>query len=1043
MLFRGRLTQRSYLKLEPFPHGLPPKTTPNRAPQVEITTMIPSTALSPPQLPATHGQPDAQSPNTSLNRTSYSTGPKEQQLVTEMKPEASRSGVYVETAVDPDPGKRVANSEKTPVPVNVGLNINIDPVAKKISQAFNSVEQEASLFLKDRFAKMKAQETDPDKKQKWDIDPDNTYLVTYDYNSQDKEPYPAKITEKISLTQALIKNAQDTPQGSGYSVAFFNGGPNVKVQDQLETHKPGIFDFSSRFDPHNPRANITHSYQGIYSESPGSPASLYNATNQSALAPDDFKKLIWKADFQKPYESFLDEFWNSHQEKYAPLAKAAFIKSAMGQHQEGSLSAAGRTLVMRAAGLPGNQDSWPDIKFEDIQKNSAKDPNIDVGLLNIGQYSSTDLVYITDKSVKLDAHGNKIPPLTLLYIPGNSSPIHSFNSPAEMKTWIAKQMADPAKQTAMASHFQLKDKPNGWERAGIDETLAGLGAWPAWRETPGLYGSKAFSGKWDPQDFITTEPYDRPFDEVSKRQKDRSYADAAIKITSDRDVTKTHILEGLEKTAKAAMFLTPLSLVVPEVAAALDLFYLADALTTAGIGVDDALRGKDKGTDRIVFGLFNAATVVVPHAISKLRGRGRFKPGESPRPAPRTEEPVPLEKDNAPIRTKTSGRLNDLKDLLGSSNSIHAKFKPFASKYRTTGEFQPDRWGVYKIKGEPYVTIKADGSGGTALYKVRLNAKQNIELVKPGEFVSNNAPQLREVGNGEFREIIDNHLFAKRLKGTLKKGPLRDAYEKGLASGDPTKIKGYKKGLAYDQIQALIMQPERTPEEIGTLVAVLKKQEVTYSLDQFLAFKGDVEAAGGTAVGMPQSFYIHEISKLNEGECAALANTMALAIEKNREGVLIENLFKSTAPSKDAAIVGFRKNMKNLQKATEYHFHGSQPSRQVPYTDIASELDKAVTTKILRIRDNGHGIIAGTTIKNGEKSFFLYDPNYGLARFPSKESMEKGLDSLLSSGSTAGARRPMGTNPELPEYDISEFSEQDFMQVAQGVDPNEFFDAPL
>ncbi|WP_455824547.1 dermonecrotic toxin domain-containing protein [Pseudomonas graminis] len=1006
--------------------------------------MILNTVLSPPQLPATHGQPGAQSPNMSLNRVSYSTGPKEQQLVTEMKPEASsRSGVYVETVVDPDPGKRVANSQKTPVPVNVGLNINIDPVAAVISKAFKSVEQEASLFLKERFAELKAQETDPDKKRKWDIDPDATYLVTYDYNSQGKEPYPAKITEKISLTQALIKNAQDTPQGSGYSVAFFNGGPNVKAQDHLATHKPGIFDFSSRVDPHNPRANITHSYQGIYSDSPGAPASLYNATNQSALAPDDFKKLIWKADFQKPYESFLDEFWNSHQEKYAPLAKAAFIKSAIGQHQEGSLSAAGRMLVMRAAGLSGNQDSWPDIKFEDIQKNPAKDPNIDVGLLKIGQYASTDLVYITDKSAKMDAHGNKMPPLTLLYIPGNSSPIHSFNSPAEMKTWIAKQMADPAKQTAMASHFQLKDKPDGWERAGIDETLAGLGAWPAWRDTPGLYGSRAFSGKWDPQDFITTEPYDRPFDEISKRQKDRSYADAAVKITTDPDVSKRHIIEYLEKTAKAAMFLTPLSLVVPEVAVALDLFYLADGLTTAGIGVDDTLRGKDKGTDRIVFGLFNAATVVAPKVISKLRGSGEFKPGESPRPAPHPEEPVPLEKENARAETKTSSRLSDLKDLLGSTKSIHAKFKPFASKYRTTGEFQADTWGVYQIKGEPYVPIQGDGSGGTALYKVRLNDEHSIELVKPGELVSNNAPQLQDVGNGEFREKIDNHLFSKRLKGTLKKGPLRDAYEKGLASADPTKIKGYKKELAYDQIQALIMQPGRTPEEIGALVAVLKKREVTYSLDQFLVFKGDVEAAGGTAVGMPQSFYLHEVSKLNEGECAALANTMALAIEKNKEDVLIENLFKSTVPSKDPAIVRFRKNMKTLQKTTECHFHGKQPSRQVPYTDIASELESATTSKVLRIRDNGHGIIAGTTIKDGQKSFFLYDPNFGLAKFPSTESMEKGLDSVLSSGGTADARRPFGTNPYIPEYDISEFSEQDFLQAAQGVDPNDFFDAPL
>ncbi|NVZ71481.1 type III effector protein, HopAC1 family [Pseudomonas costantinii] len=568
-----------------------------------------------------------------------------------MSASESSGGGYEEVSVNPDPGKSVGSGQKVPVPVYLGPNINVDPVTQKIANAFNTVEQEASNFLKKKFAEMAQKAKTPAEKEKWNIDPDNTFLVTFDYNTKGEKPYPAKIIQRISLTQALVQNAQDTPKGKGYAVPFYPGGPEVIVKPDLKTIRPGVFDFPSRFRANNEQADITHTYQGIYKESAEEPAPVYNGGNQSSITPAEFKALIWKADFQKPYKAFLNEFWSSHKEKYPILAKASFVKSAMAQHQEGSLSAEGRDLIMRAAGLSGHQESWPDIKYEDLQKNPPKDPNIEVGLLKLGSYPSTDLMYITDTKVKYDAAGKKVPPLTLLYIPGNSSPIHSFTSQAEMKTWLAGQMADPVKREALASHFALKDKPNGYAHAGIDETLAGLGTWPQKRETPGgllAYDHRAFTGFWNPQEFIKTEPNSLPFSEIAKRQKDRSYADADVKITTDGDVTKNHILSGLEKASKVALFLTPLALVVPEVALALDAFYLANGVATAGIGIDDTVHGKLKGTERIVFGAFNAALVVIPHIAKTVEGgeggvnevmSDEVNPGKEP--APNSPEPSP------------------------------------------------------------------------------------------------------------------------------------------------------------------------------------------------------------------------------------------------------------------------------------------------------------------------------------------------------------------------------------------------------------------
>lgn len=542
-----------------------------------------------------------------------------QELVKEVvsAPDSSGGG-YVEVNVKTDPGKTVGVGQKAPVPVNLGSNTSVDPVTQEIQGAFKTVQEEASIFLKNIFAERTAKAKTQVEKDKWDIDPDNTYLVTYDYNTTGGRPYPAKIIKRISLTQALITNDQDTPRGKGYPVAFYPGGPEVLVEPTLKTHTPGIFDFASRFNPYTEKADTTHTYQGIYRESAGEPAPAYNGVSQSQLTPDEFRKLIWKADYQKPYDQFLNEFWGRHEKNYPLLAKASLVKAATSQYQEQSLSPQAHDLVLRATGLSGSEASWPDITLEDLQKNPPKDPNIEVGMLKVGNFQATDIMYITDNKVRLDANGKKLPPLTLLCIPGNSSPIHTFNSQAEMKTWYAEQMKDPAKREMMAAHFPLKDKPNGYARAGIVETLEGLSTWPEKREPPGglfSYDHRAFSGFWNPEDFIKTEPAHSPFDEITKRQKDRSYADAAVDITSDRDVTKKNIISGLEKTAKAAMFLTPLALVMPEVALALDGFYLADAIAKTGIGIDDKLQSKPMGNERIIFGTFNAVKVVLPHVV--------------------------------------------------------------------------------------------------------------------------------------------------------------------------------------------------------------------------------------------------------------------------------------------------------------------------------------------------------------------------------------------------------------------------------------------
>lgn len=716
----------------------------------------PYLALNEPKLPP-ENERDPINPGVRQKRAIDSRSPAYQELVPQVRLlDGSPENGFETVSVNPDPDKRIGLGEKVPPQATLGRNIDIELATQEITDSFNSVEQEAAQFLNKKFAEFAKEAKTPAEKEQWDIDPDNAFLVTFDYNTTGQRPYPAKVIQRISLTQALIQNAQGTPSGQGYEVPFYAGGPEVIVKPDLETLKPETFDLSSRFNPYREQANTTHTFQGIYKESSEEPAPVYNGGNQSSITPAEFKKLIWKADFQQPYKAFLDDFWTRHLGKYPVMAKASFIQSAMAQHQEGSLTSQGRELIMRAAGMSGNQASWPDIKYEDLQKNPANDPTIEMGLIKLGSYQSTDLMYITDTK--------STPALTLLYISGNSSPIHSFSSQADMKEWIAKQMADPAKRAAMALHFALKDKPNGFARAGLDETLAGLGTWPEKRETPGglfNYDHRAFTGFWDPQAHITTEPCHLPFDEIAKRQKDRSYADADVQITSDADETKKAILSALKKTEKIALFLAPLALVMPEVALALDAFYLADGLATTVIGIDDTMHGKTTGTERIVFGVFNAATVVIPQLVKA----GKSVEGVADNIESNTlhvdDKPVPTTPEPSHLQPQVMSR--QLPDF-----SAHAMPDNFLEGRTLRGD------GTYQV-GDRFFVRYTDGTDISRAFEISRNYKIENGYVRVIDSATGKTAMfLESAGNGEWRLNKMKGGGKKTIKPAPQKKPLSE-----------------------------------------------------------------------------------------------------------------------------------------------------------------------------------------------------------------------------------------------------------------------------
>lgn len=514
--------------------------------------------------------------------------------------------VYMLVSRRPE-GKEVSPRSKDPAPIDLGANIDVDEYVQHVARSFKDVNRDAATTVKKLV------------KEKWgaNIDPDTTFIVTYRYNTTAGKPYPAQIISKISLTQAFIQNSQNIPETERTHVPYYRGGPDIKLVDKLERVVTTISDVRGRANPGRESAHVTHTYQGVYVSAPSEPA-IYGPSTQLPFSVDELKSAIKKSDFQRSHTEFLNDFWDKNSEKYPTLIKASLVKAAHAQTQEGTLAEKDKQLLMRGIGLDPDQPAWADTSMESLLKPPSRDPNVETSLLTIGRYPSTDIMVITDK--KGDVKNGKTRHRTLLCIPGNSSPIHTFDSPEEMKATLAKWAADPVKREALAQHFKLKERSGSEWHAGIIETLEGLGAWPK----PG------HRYKWNPDKEIKIEPHASPFDEVSERQRSRSYADADLLITSNNDVKKIEIEKFLNKAAMVALLFTPFALLMPEAAILLDVLAIASGATEAGIGADDIAHGKPGGVNKLVFGVLNATLPVVARGIG----------GEGPRITPeRPSEP--------------------------------------------------------------------------------------------------------------------------------------------------------------------------------------------------------------------------------------------------------------------------------------------------------------------------------------------------------------------------------------------------------------------
>ncbi|MBK5529785.1 hypothetical protein JFT91_20240 [Pseudomonas sp. TH08] len=451
--------------------------------------------------------------------------------------------------------------------------------------------------------------------KKWGtaIDPHSALLVTLDYNYRGhparKGIHQGRVKNSQTLINALLGNYQATGDGRIGETAFGlyqppDLGPTVRIVDNVD-------EFATTGSGNH------DTYEGIYR---ATVPQTYGPGTQIQLRPAEFKKWVWDLMLADLYQTYLDQSWPSDSVIGAaapyPLrtsVKAAFVMAAHLQHREGSLSVQGLALALQAAALPALQ-TWKSLTLIQLQAPTRIPPGFEASRLKLYRYTATDIWCFRQRSASI----------LLLYIPGNSSPLHEFADEHALQEWIVTQGKADSTKKALSEHFQKDDREDGTFHAGVLTALEGMAIYPAMHRLTKEAGFFNNDGYWDPRDYIDFERMLAgvdPFAQLVAAMKQVA-GDSVSSIRDDGQVNRDSLSAVVEPVVQWLNRFAPLALFFPGGEGILALAGLIDA----AYGLDQAIDGETAseradGVSRTVFGLLNALPLA--GALGSLKNESR------------------------------------------------------------------------------------------------------------------------------------------------------------------------------------------------------------------------------------------------------------------------------------------------------------------------------------------------------------------------------------------------------------------------------------
>ncbi|MCJ7956706.1 MAG: hypothetical protein MUW57_09215 [Pseudomonas sp.] len=283
----------------------------------------------------------------------------------------------------------------------------------------------------------------------------------------------------------------------------------------------------------------------------------------------------------------------------------------------------------------------------------------------------------------------------------------------------------------------------------------------------------------------------------------------------------------------------------------------------------------------------------------------------------------------------------------------------------------------------------------------------------------------------------------KRSKFGVGKFEFEAAY---YSTNPPKDLMSKTKNMTAMELMALAQGNNTQAGVMGTLVRQYDNLAFKQGKKTATQFIDTIDPDFGTVFPIPQTVYLSSTAQFSDGQCAALSRTLATAVEQGKEKTLINNLFKAAARPDTTEAREFMRTLSRLQAFTggESTFHAQKVLRQVTPQDMVRELSRSTVTRSVMIDSPGHAMAAGVVVDGADKKYYFYDPNAGVAFFPSAEAMESGLTKLFNDKRLQGQYRTHGVDPKRLEFKI--FDHDDGWRKLASIDEVSFkklFDVPL
>ncbi|MBC3921524.1 hypothetical protein H8S66_01485 [Pseudomonas lurida] len=283
----------------------------------------------------------------------------------------------------------------------------------------------------------------------------------------------------------------------------------------------------------------------------------------------------------------------------------------------------------------------------------------------------------------------------------------------------------------------------------------------------------------------------------------------------------------------------------------------------------------------------------------------------------------------------------------------------------------------------------------------------------------------------------------KRSKFGVGKFEFEAAY---YSTNPPKDLMNKTKNMTAMELMALAQGNTTQAGVMGTLVRQYDNLAFKQGKKTATQFIDTIDPDFGTVFPIPQTVYLSSTAQFSDGQCAALSRALATAVEQGKEKTLINNLFKAAARPDTAEAREFMRTLSRLQTFTggESTFHAQKVLRQVTPQDMVRELSRSTVTQSVMIDSPGHAMAAGVVVDGADKKYYFYDPNAGVAFFPSAEAMETGLTKLFNDKRLQGQYRTHGVDPKRLEFKI--FDHDDGWRKLASIDEVSFtklFDVPL